>query len=315
MDWFMDHMIRPLAIAGAALVLYFALGWVIGPLLRRLVAQSMQGEDEVEVKKRADTLVSVMLITLRITLVAVAVFMIIAEAGVNIGPAIAGFGIAGVAIGFGAQSLVKDVIGGLFVILENQYRVGDVVQLAGIAGIVEQVSLRRTVLRDLDGIQHIIPNGETSVASNYTKGWSRVNLDISAAYGEDLDRVIEVMNKVGKELAEDEYWGPKIVTPPQVLRVNKLGDSGIDIKMLGDTKPIEQWAVMGELRLRIKRVFDAEGIEIPWPHSKVYFGNWPAAEKSGKPDEIAAAKAQEPEPREVSPHQEAKDVLPPEAEE
>jgi small conductance mechanosensitive channel len=313
MDWFMAHGVRMLAIAGVAIVLYFAVGWVIGPLLRRLVAQAMQGEEEVEVKKRADTLVSVMLITLRITLIAVAVFMIIAEAGVNIGPAIAGFGIAGVAIGFGAQSLVKDVIGGLFVIIENQYRVGDVVQLAGIAGIVEQVSLRRTVLRDLDGIQHIIPNGETGVASNYTKGWSRVNLDVSVAYGEDLDRVIEVMNRVGKELAEDEYWGPKIVTPPQVLRVNKLGDSGIDIKMLGDTKPIEQWAVMGELRLRIKRTFDAEGIEIPWPHTKLYFGNWPAGERSGRPDEVATGR--EPELREVSPHQETKEVLPPEAEE
>lgn len=281
MDWFMIHGIRILAVAGGAVILYFLLGWLIAPILRRTVAQSMRGELEEEITKRANTLVRVVVITGRLILITVAVFMIVSEAGVNIGPALAGFGVAGIAVGFGAQNLVRDIIGGLFVITENQYRVGDVVRLAGIAGIVEDINLRRTLLRDLDGIQHVIPNGETGVASNFTKGWSRVNLNISVGYGEDLDRVIEVINRVGREMAEDEQWKKRIITPPKVLRVDNLGDSGIDIKILGDTKPIEQWAVMGELRLRLKRTFDQEGIEIPWPHTKVYFGNVPpqAAER------------------------------------
>jgi small conductance mechanosensitive channel len=123
---------------------------------------------------------------------------------------------------------------------------------------------------------HHVPNGEIRVASNYTRHFARVNLDFSVAYGTDLDHAIRVMNRVGQELAEDKDWKDVIVTPPQVLRVNSLGDSGIDIKMLGDVKPSEQWRIMGELRLRMKKAFDSEGIEIPWPHTKVYFGNAPA---------------------------------------
>ena len=157
-------------------------------------------------------------------------------------------------------------------LLENQYRVGDVARVADIAGIVEQVNLRKTVLRDLDGIVHHVPNGEIKVASNYTRHFARVNLDISVSYGTDLDHAIRVINQVGEELAADENWGQQIKSMPQVLRVNKLGDSGIDIKIVGDVKPMQHWAVMGELRKRIKKAFDEEGIEIPWPHVKLYLG-------------------------------------------
>jgi len=157
--------------------------------------------------------------------------------------------------------------------MENQYRVGDVARVADITGMVEYITLRKTVLRDLDGIVHHVPNGEIRTASNYTRHFARVNLDISVAYGTDLDHAISVINRVGKELAEDEEWRKVIKSPPQVLRVNNLGDSGIDIKILGDVKPMEQWAVMGQLRLRLKKAFDDEGIEIPWPHTKVYFGD------------------------------------------
>ena len=204
-----------------------------------------------------------------------AAFMVLSELEIEIAPILAGVGVAGLAIGFGAQSLVKDLLAGLFIIMENQYRVGDVVKIADVAGLVEDINLRRTVLRDLDGIVHVVPNGEIRVASNFTKEWSRVNLNVSVAYGEDLDRVIPVINRVGKELAEDPEWAPLILKPPQVLRVDNLGESGVDIKILGDTKPIRQWDVMGELRKRLKKAFDEEGIEIPWPHTKVYFGNLP----------------------------------------
>jgi len=193
--------------------------------------------------------------------------------GIPIAPVLAGFGIAGIALGFGAQYLIRDLIAGIFIILENQYRVGDVARVADIGGLVEDITLRKTVLRDLDGIVHHVPNGEIRVASNFTRGFSRVNLNVSVGYGTDLDHAISVINRVGKELAEDDKWREIIKSPPQVLRVDNLGDSGIDIKILGDVEPIRQWDVMGELRLRLKKAFDAEGIEIPWPHTKVYFGN------------------------------------------
>jgi len=194
---------------------------------------------------------------------------------VPIGPVLAGFGVAGIAVGFGAQYLIRDLIAGIFILWENQYRVGDVARVADIWGLVEEVNLRKTVLRDLDGAVHHVPNGEIRVASNFTRHFSRVNLDVSVSYGTDLDHAISVINRVGQELAGDENWRERIRTVPQVLRVNKLGDSGIDIKILGEVKPLEQWAVTGELRLRLKKAFDAEGIEIPWPHTKVYFGNEP----------------------------------------
>jgi small-conductance mechanosensitive channel len=161
----------------------------------------------------------------------------------------------------------------VFIILENQYRVGDVVTVASISGLVEQINLRRTVLRDLDGIVHTVPNGEIRVASNFTKEWSRVNLNISVSYGTDLDHAIAIINRVCQEMAQEPQWAPLIIKTPQVLRVDNLGDSGIDLKILGDTKPIRQWEIMGEIRKRVKKTFDEEGIEIPWPHTKVFFGN------------------------------------------
>ncbi len=155
------------------------------------------------------------------------------------------------------------------------------VKIAGISGLVEDINLRRTVLRDLDGILHSVPNGEITTASNYTKDWSRVNLNISVAYGEDLDHVMAVINRVGEELDKDPQWAPLILKAPQALRVDNLGDSGIEIKILGDTQPIKQWDVMGELRKRLKKAFDEEGIEIPWPHTKVYFGSQSPAKPQG----------------------------------
>jgi len=233
----------------------------------------MKKHPKAEIKKRSDTLSSAFVTTGIIIIATFAIFTILPEFGVNITAALAGLGIVAIAVGFGAQSLIKDLLAGIFILLEDQYRVGDVVRVADITGMVEQIGLRRTVLRDLDGIVHSVPNGEIKAASNFTKGYSRVNLNVSVAYGEDLDRVIEVINRVCREMAEDPKWKGDFVSTPQVLRVNKLGDSGIDIKILGDTKPLRQWDLTGELRLRIKRTFDQEGIEIPWPHTKVYFGN------------------------------------------
>jgi small-conductance mechanosensitive channel len=271
--WLIEHGIPILIIVIVGAVLWFALNKFLPPIVRRAVARTKYKESKEGIEKRTNTLVSIFKGIGRVFIVIIGVMMILPEVGVDIVPVVAGLGIAGLALGFGAQYLIRDLIAGIFIILENQYRVGDVVRVADIGGLVEEVTLRKTVLRDLDGIVHHVPNGEIRAASNFTRHFARVNLDVSVGYGTDLDHAISVVNRLGKELAEDEKWRRVIKSPPQVLRVNKLGDSGIDIKILGDVKPMEQWAVMGELRLRIKKAFDAEGIEIPWPHTKVYFGS------------------------------------------
>ncbi len=276
--WVVDHGWRI-----ALIIVLSMMGTLaVGEFVPRLVVSSLicrSGESKEEIDKRGVTLSRVLVGVGQVAIILIAIFMLLAELEINIAPILAGVGVAGIAIGFGAQSLVKDLVAGLFIILENQYRVGDVIKIADVSGLVEDINLRRTVLRDLDGIVHIIPNGEIRVASNFTREWSRVNLNVSVAYKEDLDRVMSVIDRVGKELAEDPQWAPLILTPPKALRVDNLGDSGIEIKILGETKPIRQWDVMGELRRRLKKTFDEEGIEIPWPHTKVYFGNSPPSKE------------------------------------
>ncbi|MDD5648382.1 MAG: mechanosensitive ion channel family protein [Dehalococcoidia bacterium] len=208
-----------------------------------------------------------------VTIFAISIFMILSELGIDIGPMLAAAGVVGIAVGLGSQKLIGDLINGTFIMLEDYYSIGDVVQVAGLSGQVEEVSIRSTILRDLDGVVHIIPNGEVKIASNFTRNWSRVNINIPVSYNENLDKVISVLNKVGMQLSKDKHYGNMIITPPQVLRVDNFGDSAIEIKMLGETKPVKQWDVAGELRKRIKEAFDEENIEIPWPHTKVYFAN------------------------------------------
>jgi small-conductance mechanosensitive channel len=272
-DWLVGHGTRIGLILVLSVAALFLLGFAGSKAIRTFIARGAPGQAEEEVRKRADTLSNVLITAGQVFIIVIAAFIILSEVGINIGPILAGAGVVGIAIGFGAQSLVKDLISGVFIIMENQYRVGDVVKIADISGLVEQINLRRTILRDLDGIVHTVPNGEIRVASNFTKEWSRVNLNISVSYGTDLDRATAVINRVCKEMAQEPEWAPLIIKTPQVLRVDNLGDSGIDLKILGDTKPIRQWDVMGEIRKRVKKAFDEEGIEIPWPHTKVFFGN------------------------------------------
>jgi len=273
-DWLASHGVRILIILLVSVALYFALRRLVPIALKHVIKRRKRGKRaEEELEQRIKTLSRIFVGTGAMLIIVAAAFMILSEIGINITPYLAGLGLAGFAIGFGAQSLVKDIISGFFIIIEDQYNVGDVVRISGITGIVEEINLRRTVLRDLDGIVHTIPNGESGVASNFTKDWSRVNLNISVAYDTDLDYAISVINRVCIEMTEEPYWKGLILKTPEVLRVDNLGDSGIDIKILGETKPIKQWEVMGELRKRIKKAFDVEGIEIPWPHTKVYFGS------------------------------------------
>ena len=273
MDWFMSTGIRVAAIIVIAAAVFLICRPIIRSIMKKLVSNRMAGEDEAEIEKRTNTLSSILVRILGILVLVIAVITILPEFGVNITSLIAAIGIGGLAIAFAAQSLVRDFIAGFFIFLEDHYRVGDVVSIAGIAGVVEDIGLRRTVLRDVDGNVHSVPNGKVETSTNMTKKYSRVNLNVSVGYGENLKRVIGTINKVCQEMAEDPQWKEDFITTPSVLRVDKLGDSGIDIKILGDTKPAKQWAIMGELRLRLKNTFDSEGIEIPWPHTKVYFGN------------------------------------------
>ena len=235
----------------------------------------MKSKPEVEMQKRSRTISNVITSTIGIVIGIVVLFTILAEVGINIAPALASLGILGLAVSFGAQSLIKDLINGIFILVENQYGVGDVIRVGDIAGLVEEVNLRRTILRDLDGAVHYIPNNEIGIVTNLTKEYSRVNMNITVAYREDLDKVIKVINRVCRDMANEKDWKDKIIKLPQVLRVNNLGESGIEIKIVGDTLPLAQWDIMGELRKRIKKEFDKENIEIPFPHMKVYFVDRP----------------------------------------
>ncbi len=272
-EWLQVHGIKIAIIIILGAVAFFITQRLVPRVIKKTILLRMRDKSDLVVKKRSKTISHVITNTIGVLLGIIVLFTILGQVGVNIGPALASLGILGLAVSFGAQTLIKDLINGLFILMEDQYGIGDVVKVAGISGLVEDVNLRRTVLRDLDGIVHHIPNSEIGVASNFTKEYSRVNMNISVSYNEDLDRVIGVINRVCAEMVEEKNWKDKILKAPQVLRVDALGDSGIDIKILGDTRPSMQWEVMGELRKRIKNEFDREGIEIPWPHMKVYFGN------------------------------------------
>jgi small conductance mechanosensitive channel len=186
------------------------------------------------------------------------------------------------AVGFGAQSFVKDVISGFFIILENQYRIGDVVEVAGVSGLVESVNLRKTVLRDLEGKVHTVPNGEIKVVSNLSKEWSRVVLDIGISYREEIDSIIDLLTQIAKELEREEPYKGAILEPAQILGVERFGESQLVIRMIVKTMPLKQWDVGRELRRRIKNRFDEKGIQIPLPHRVLFWGETDKKVKSGE---------------------------------
>jgi moderate conductance mechanosensitive channel len=274
-SWLSVHFGKLAALVILMVTLLLATIQIVPKVIQRGVHDAGAEQTEEELQKRADTLSSVISTTIQIIIIFMFLLMALSEFNINITAFITGAGVLGLAVGFGAQSLVKDVIAGLFVIMENQYRKGDVIKIADITGTVEEINLRRTILRDMDGVNHVVPNGEIRVSSNFTKQWSRVNFNISVAYNTDLEKAIALINRVGKEMMEDPQWTPLLLTAPKALRVDKLGDSGIDIKVMGDTKPSRQWEVTGELKLRLKKAFDKEGIEIPYPHTTVLFGDFP----------------------------------------
>ncbi|MDP3994179.1 MAG: mechanosensitive ion channel family protein [Candidatus Doudnabacteria bacterium] len=262
--WLVFHGLPILGVLILALVIKKFGGRFIETFIRKAVTTDHFISKESE-KQREDTLIRIANGTLLVLLWIVAGLTILSEVGVEIGPLLAAAGIAGLAFGFGGQYLIRDLISGVFIIMENQYRVGDVVCFDGTCGLVEDISLRMTTLRDLDGTVHHVPHGEIKKVSNLSKYYARVNMNVGVAYSSNLEKVIAVVNRVGNDLAKDPAWKKDIVKPPQFLRVDDFGESAIIIKILGETKPIRQWDVSGELRKRLKIAFDREGIEIPFP--------------------------------------------------
>jgi small conductance mechanosensitive channel len=175
----------------------------------------------------------------------------------------------GIAVGFGAQSLVKDYFNGALILIENQFSIGDVVTIADVTGAVEDLTLRRTTLRDLDGVVHTIPNSEIKVSANRTRTWARINQDVTIEHGTDVDRAIAVVDAVGRAMEEDPIWKRRLLEPPRVERIEAIGEYGVTLKILGSVRAIDQWAAGGELRKRLLAAFTEHGIEIPRPQRVV----------------------------------------------
>jgi len=225
-----------------------------------------------EIEKQMATISGILRKSLLITIWVITAMMILNELGFSIGPLLAGAGIVGVAVGFGSQNLVRDIISGLFMITENQVRVGDVAILNGTGGLVEQVNLRTTVLRGLDGTVHVFPNGSINTVSNMTHDFSYYLFDIGVAYKEDTDRVCAVLMEISDQIIQEEPYKSMILEPLEILGLDKFADSAVIIKARIKTQPIKQWQVGREMNRRIKKRFDEENIEIPFPHRTYYFG-------------------------------------------
>ncbi len=245
--------------------------------LRRLEQRLLhrgQAEGEVpsESAKRVETLTRLLRQGIIIVVWVIAGLVVLREFGIDIGPILASAGVVGLAVGFGAQNLVRDVISGFFIILENQVRVGDVAVVNGTGGLVERINFRTIVLRDLSGSVHVFPNGTITTLSNMTRDWSAYVFDIGIAYKEDTDKVIQVIRELGQELKSDAHFGPLMVDDMEIFGLDNFADSAVVIKGRIKTKPIKQWEVGREFQRRLKKTFDAKGIEIPFPHRSIYFG-------------------------------------------
>lgn len=263
--------------SGLKIIFILAIAFFLNKILSRFIEKAVRiavrpdkySSKEAE-EKRENTLIQIFSTSSKIAILCISSLMVLEEFGIEIGPILAAAGIVGLAFGFGGQYLIRDIISGLFIILENQYRVGDVVNLDLASGKVEQISLRKTTLRDIDGTVHHIPHGEIKKVSNLSNEFSRININIGVAYSSDIEKVITIINQIGNELAKDPLWKEYIIQPPQFLRIDDFADSSIVLKILGESFPDKKWDITGELRKRIKITFDKEGIEIPFPQLVIH---------------------------------------------
>jgi small-conductance mechanosensitive channel len=285
-EWFITSGLRVLLIIVLTLIALKVARFVSG----RLLTFSLK-TDDMEFKKRVDTLSSILQNILFIAIAFVAAIVVLGELGVEIGPVLAAAGIVGLAVGFGAQSLVQDVISGFLILLEDQLRVGDVVQVGDKGGLVEKVTLRAVVLRDLAGNVHFIRNGQIQVVTNMTMGYGRYVFNIGVAYKEDVDHVIEVVKRVDEEMRSHPDFKADILEPIEVLGLDQFADSAVIIKARVKTKPVRQWAIGREYNRLLKKRFDEEGIEIPFPHVTLYIGQ---AEQGNLPPLNVSLKGEKP---------------------
>ena len=259
-----------------------ALNIIQKKMIPRLIIASIpkvREESRDQLATRSETMAYVVIKVVAVIIWIIAAVMVLGVIEIDISPLLATLGVASLGLGFAVQNIIRDYLQGFFIVMEDWYRIGDWVTIAGMEGEVEKVSPRRTVLREINGTMHVIPNSQIQFASNQTRDWARINLYVKVAYKEDISHVYQVINGVCQELKEDPDFGTNLTTTPSAMRVSDLGDHGVDICIRGYTKPGEQWGLTGELRKRIKNRFDQEGIEIPWPHTKVYFGNTPEIAK------------------------------------
>lgn len=255
-----------LAIAVIVLVLIVAsviFRAIFPRVARAAILRGASTADE-EMDKRADTIIHVVERSAGVAVLLIGIITILNELGVDITAIVTGLGITGLALALGAQTLVRDAINGIFLLAEDQYRTGDVVRIADVTGTVESISLRRTIIRDEDGVVHSVPNGSINVVSNYTRDFARVNVTVQVAYGEDLSRVTEVIARVGKELAADSAYENVIIDPPVPGRVESVGDAGITIAVIARARPSARWDVAAELRRRLAEAFVREGVRVPF---------------------------------------------------
>ena len=271
---FLDNWINIAIIIGALVVLVFIVS-IVRRRLTRFFKRKIP-EDRMLTRKRTLTFNSV-ISNLVIVVAFIAAALIVAEQlGISVTPLLAGAGVAGIVFGFGAQNLIKDLINGVFILFEQWYQVDDVVTVAGITGSVERFNLRTTVLRDIEGTVHYIPNGEISMLGNRTQLWSRAVVDVGVHYDEDLDRVVGVLEEIFDEIMNDKKYKKMILERPSILGddgISELGDFAIIFKLVCKVKPGEQWNIARQLRKRIKDKFDEVGIEIPYPCTNIYMRN------------------------------------------
>lgn len=264
----------PVLAIAAKTALIFTLALALNVVQKKLVAKVIEAMPEQldDSDVRSEMIVAVVAKGITGIIIVMGVVMVLGVLKVDTTPLLAMLGVVSLGLGFAVQDLIRDYIQGFFIFVEDWYRVGDWIVIAGMEGTVEQITPRRTVLREVNGTMHIIPNSRILFASNQTRDWARINLFVTVAYKEDISRVYQVINEVCQDLKADPEFGVNLVTTPEAMRVSNLGDHGVEICVRGDTEPGEQWSLTGELRKRIKNRFDQERIEIPWPHSKVYFG-------------------------------------------
>ena len=260
--WFQDNGILILTVVLSAYIINRFGTMLLEAVIRRTVGGLKNDLSEDDIKKRQDTLISMFSTLLKVLVWMVAGFTVLRRFGIDLTPLLAGASVLGVALGFGAQSLIKDFFAGLFIILENQYRVGDIVDLGGSIGSVEQITIRSTTVRDFDGNVHYIPNGSIAKVVNKTMGFSKVNISISVAPDTNVDKLAETINHVGEKMSQEDKWKARIIEPPHFVTINNFTDTALEIKINGKTQPSAQWAVTGELRRRLLTAFKKHKIDL-----------------------------------------------------